>query len=269
MARTISQIVGLMEAAHAAEPSLSPLNNTSATARWRLIYYVVATVIFGFEVLMDRLKAEVEEIRDASIPGTVEWYRLKAFDWQNGHAVVLVSGRPGYAVDDPASRIVARSAVLELPTGGLIVKVAKASGGVLSALNSTELASIVGYYREIHFAGTPVAVLSQNADVIKITGTVYHDGTLATSDVAAAIDVALKAYLAGRPFNGRVRYAEILAVLMAVAGVSDISGMAVLVDAGGGFLPIGREHQPQSGWYILDTASSTFMNITWVADVQL
>lgn len=269
MARKIAQIVGLMEAAHAAEPSLSPLNNTSATARWRLIYYVVASAIFAYEVLMDKLRAEVEEIRDASVPGTVEWYRLKAFDWQNGHPVILVAGRPGYAVDDPASRIVARSAVLELPTGGLIVKVAKASSGGLSALNSTELASIVGYYREIHFAGTPVAVLSQNADVLKITGTVYHDGTLAASDVSAAIDVAIKNYLAARPFNGRIRYAEIMAEIMAVAGVSDLLAMAVLVDAGGGFLAIGREHQPQSGWYILDTASSTFTNITWVADVQL
>lgn len=269
MARSINQIMSLMLAAHQAEPGLAPLNNTSATSRFRLFYYVVAATIYASEVLMDRLKGEVEAIRDAAVPGTVEWYRLKAFDWQNGHAVVMVAGKPGYAVDDPAARLVARSAVLELPTGGLIIKLAKASGSTLSALSSTELASIAGFYREIHFAGTAVSVLSQNADLFKVSASVYHDGTLSVATVATAIDAVLEAYLGSRPFNGRIRYAEVLQTMMSAPGVTDVTNLQVSVDAGAGHVPIGREYQPQSGWFELDSSSPTISNVTWVADVQL
>lgn len=261
--------MGLMLAAHQAEPALAPLSNTSATSRFRLLYFIIAGTIYAFEVVMDKLKADVEAIRDAAVPGTVEWYRLKAFDWQNGHSVVMLAGKPGYAVDDTAARLVARSAVLELPAGGLIIKVAKATGTTLSALTSTELASLTGFYREIHFAGTPISVLSQNADLVKVTGTVYHDGTLAVATVATAIDKALEGYLGSRPFNGRIRHSEVIATIMAVAGVTDVTSLSVMVDAGGGHAPIGREYQPQSGWFKLDAAAPTLTNLIWNADVQL
>lgn len=268
MARTLKQIQDGMVAAHNADTDLAPLNNSSATARWRLIYFVVAASIHLYEVMMDALRLELEAIRDESIPGTVEWYRRKAFEWQNGHSLLMIDGRPSYAVDDPVARIIARSAVLETPTGGLLIKVAKDNGGVLQALTGGELGSITGFYREIHFAGTPVALLSQNADLLRISGQLWFDATMDPAALATAAEAAVAAYLGGLPFNGRIRQTEVMAAILAVDGITDAASLLVETNPGAGWIALTREAVPVSGWLILDASYPFLTAITWNADVR-
>jgi hypothetical protein len=265
MARSISEIQASMAATRAELAALGHISTPSATGILRLIEYVVAVGIWVHETLWDRFAGEIADTIRNQPPGTPEWYAQQALAFQLGdEVVVLESGKAGYEVPLPAydpKRIIARAAVRETSVGKVSVKVAGygPTPGSLQPLSPTQLAALARYFDRVRFAGTPMQLGSFEADRLRVYGTVYHNVMLAQSDARAAVQQAIRAYLANIPFDGRLQLSRLVDAVQAVEGIKDFVVSKWQVRAG--FVvspPLGRDYDTQAGYvYAEDGAGLT------------
>ena len=263
MARTIQMIVDEMVAAKNADTRLNDLNSVSATALWRLMFYVVAVVIFMTDSLYAKLKVELEAIRDSAVPGTPAWYRTKALEWQDGHVLQVVDGVISYPTLDVSARAIKRAAITEQSDGTILIKVAKAA----APLNPAQIASVAAYFRQIHFAGTIYGVISLNADKIRVFGHVYFDPQVGEPATMANIEAKVVEYLASLPFNAAIHVSKVTDYIQSAIGVEDVDNITCTVDSGTGFLPVNRTMIPLSGWLELDTVQLISVTLTLHSNV--
>ena len=210
MARTINEIFREMVAAKEAEPTLAQLSSNSATALWRLLFYVVASAHWLIESLFDLHGSEVDERIRAQRPHTLGWYRQTALDFQFGKEFMPDlteydnSGLTADEIDE--QRIVRKCAVnpadMDRPT--LIVKVAKADG----KLTGEELIAFTAYMDAKADAGVNIETISKDPDRLVLLMVIRYDAMAMDSDGNRLIDgrrpvedVAIE-YLASLPFNG-------------------------------------------------------------------
>src|SRR6185369_17612423 len=103
---------------------------------------------------------------------------------------------------------------------GLTIKVAKGITGSESALSSIELTQFNTYMQKVKFAGTALNIISLNADQLKITATVYHNGIYSTSVMQTNVFAAIEEFLTtGLTFNGNLLVNQLIEKVLAVQGV--------------------------------------------------
>lgn len=256
MARTLAEIEQVILDAKAAEPELDALNSTSKLAIWRLWVKVVALAHLVFETLLDIRLDEIRAAARSVVAGTDAWYASRMLEFQYGYSLIHERGRLFYLVDDPGSRIIAKVAT-KTSVGVLLIKVAKDVSGELVKLTDAEKVAVDSYINEIKFAGTNHLLISQDPDLVKLTGMkVYYDGKLILNDVKTAVEQAINDYLRNIFFNGFLNvnaFRDAVELLFGVIGGPDIP-MIECKSATGNYVLVTREYNPDSGYFKIDPA---------------
>jgi hypothetical protein len=237
MARTIDQIFASMTAAKDADARLAGLTSTSATAIWRLLFYVVAVATWAHETLWDAFVKEVNAIVAKAPPGTPGWWADQLLAFQEGYSLKVINNVITYDTDDPAARIITRATANVASDGKLVLKVARAgtTPDTLQALSDAQKAEATAYLRRRGFAGIKFELVSLNADRLKLRATVYYDGQLALDGAAGLrvqVAAALRAALATLPFDGALLQSTLEDAIQSVEGVQDVAIVEVVTRSG-------------------------------------
>jgi hypothetical protein len=280
MARTVQEVYAAIVADKDSRPELAALTSTSATALWRLWCYVVAVAIVVHEQLWDVFKAEVEDIANRAIPGSLRWYADRAREFQFGFNLAFDPATYRYFYLDTASdaaiaaRIVAQVSVQEVFTSnftGVRVKVAKAAGEELEPLDTDELNTFTTYMQRIRFAGVAMDFVSQNPDDVRANLRLYYDGTVPLLTIQERVETALQQYLKGIPFDGLLNRNRFIDALQFTEGVRDVEVLSLAAKPNGSSIwsEVIRQYAPASGYYQLgdfDTNPATDVVITYIAE---
>lgn len=277
MARTIQQIYddmieikdlsgplsGLQPASDTFINLMSALNSRAKVAIWRLIFYIVAVAIHTHEVFVEVLIARYR-------PGTIPWYREKCLEFQLGDPLLYQSGVYVYSLINESNRIVTHAVAIEKANGTLLIKVAKGTSPTLSPLTTTEKNAFLAYFHLIKFAGTIVELVSENADVVKLSYRVFYDPLLIASDGTSVLNPSEKPvhnginiFLAELSFGGVLRLEELDQAIRSIPGVKNI--VRVSAYAKYGVLPYSNiettynhSYEPFAGYMkVSDTAGET------------
>lgn len=269
MARSIATINSEILAAKEADTELQNINSTSATAIWRLWAWVTAAVIFSVESMFDLFKVELTTLLQSQKPGTLQWYQSMCREFQYGDDLVWVDGKYLYQVIDPAKQIIAQCSVSE-GNSGLVVKIAKESGGELEQLLLDEEVAFKTYLSKRKYAGTKVSPVNSSANKLWIQATVIYDPLLLHADGTLIIgglrpvDAAITTFLRNLPFSGILRRSAIMDAIQKVPGVIDCR-ISLLQSKYGlnAYQEIVINQIPESGYFKIDTAHPLNTNITY------
>lgn len=229
MARKTEEIIEEMLVLKNNHTVLSNLSG-SASAIWRLFFFIVASAIRTLELLFDLLKKEINGIIDLLKPHTTRWYANKAKLFQYGDNLMTDSDRyDNTAKTDEQlkiAQIVAYSAVVDLGKAGLIVKLAKESGSDLAPLSDQELTAFRDYMARIKDAGVFAEIISKEADRLRLSLIVHYnplvlnsEGQRLDGEKLTPVADAIRDYLKNLPFNGILALAYLVDALQAVEGV--------------------------------------------------
>ena len=260
-AATEASLVGLAPNPDSAAQLAASLSSGSKVDIHRLVMRLFAYAAKLQQDLFDLFKVEVENLAKDGHYGTVRWFVSRAKRFQFGHALVFTDLDAGYAVDDPAARIVTHSAVVEL-ANQVTVKVAKAAGTGLQPLTPEELLAINDYFQELR-PPVQVMVITAPADRIKLIGSVVYDGQTGMAAVQASVNLALRNYLKRLDFGGVVRVTELKAAILSAPGVVDVRLTNVEVRTTGPWVNVPRIHYTYAGHAEIDTSSPISSTLTW------
>lgn len=252
MARTREAIQSEMLQRIANTPELTVYNSSSKTALFRLITYVVSWGIFTLESLFDVHKEEVETTIATRRPGTPAWYAEITKEFQLGDDLILVDNVPQYETIDEAKRIVTRVAYKE-NAGTLTLKVAKGEVGATEPLSDQELTQLETYLDKRKYAGTPISLVSLNADRLRLMAEIFYDGIYDLATIQESVKNALNSYMENLRFDGLVLRSEIIEAVKAVPGVIDIDINDLTVMEGANPNEVDRAHETASGYIIEET----------------
>jgi hypothetical protein len=244
------EIYNEMIAQKAATPELNALSSNSPTANWKAICRFFAGQLSRFWTLVEQSKIELLAIVDARQAGTIEWYRYQILNWQRGHEMRFIGSAYRYETIDPEARIVAKCAVEET-RNALLIKVAQMDNNVLKPLTINDLNALRAYASRVKFAGTRLSIVSHRADLVTGIVTIHHNPELNGLNTSIRCTAALKEALNRHEFNGRLRLSAIVDLLQSVRGVSDVSGLNIVIDSGVGTFDVQREYIARSGYFEL------------------
>ena len=253
--------------------------NTSKVAVWRLLFFIMAFCIMGFEVLMDAFTNTVDKQISEMKAHRTSWYRNMAKAFQDGFALLDDSDQfdPSSSDTDPeASKIVKYSAVTETTVDNkrvLLLKIATLTGTDLVPLDTTPLAAFTAYMNTIKDAGVPLVIYNQVADLLMCRVTVYYnpillDGNGLRTDAAGypVQDAAIN-YPLTLEFDGEFINAGFIDALQACYGVSRRKVTLVTIErktGSGNWQSVVSSFIPDAGYCKFDVNG---LNITYKADV--
>jgi len=223
MARTIKEISDSILADIAT--NIPQLNSQSKVAIYRLLADIVATCIWAHEKLWDLFWAEVEQRIQAAVPGTVAWLHNACLTFQYGDNLELIGDKYSYSIIDSDKQIIKRCAIVEAG-GRVIIKVARLNNDIPEELSSDQLSAFKWYIRNIKFAGIKTAIISQPADMLKLSYKVYYDpsvltssGELITEPGTYPVADAINNYLASIVFDGKFNMTASVDAIQTAQGV--------------------------------------------------
>lgn len=269
MANAATQEAALAELAPSPDTTAqlqSELSSGSKVAIHRLFMWLFAYASKLQQDLFDRFRVEVDELAKDGHYGTRRWFVSRAKRFQLGHVLQFTELDAGYAVDDPAARIVTHAAVVEL-ANRVIVKVAKAAGTGLAKLTPEELVAVNDYFQELR-PPVQVSVLTADADRLRIFGQVIVDGQLPLSGVQAEVMYHLGVYLRTLAFGGAVRVTDLKQAMLEAAGVVDVRIDRVEVRTTGPWVLIPRIYHTYAGHAVIDPAFAPTAIMTWPVGLQ-
>lgn len=285
MARTVNEIYGVMVAAKEATPELAGLTSNSATAIWRLIFFIAATAIAIVEALAEVAARDLDQLATELIAGTLQWYARETLLYQFGDTLTYnpATGRYEYLIIDPDKRVVELSAASEDGTGAVTVKAAKVDDvtSIAEPLSVAELNGLIAFWELNKFAGTNLTVISQAADKLEVGYRIRYDGQvlsdtgeLLTEAGVFPVEDAINAYLlefGETNFNGVFQLELMTDAVQAARGVA--SATATLAtgrtwDDGASFDILGDPDQNYltvAGYMVVDPAFPLSTTMTYVA----
>ena len=266
---TMSSLTDLQPAIDNSQNLLADLSSTSKVAIWRLWAFLTATAIWAHENLWDLFKAEIQAIVDAAVPGTSPWYRDQALAFQYGDSLIYLNNKFQYFLIDPTKQIVTRAAIADRG-GQIIIKVAKGTTTPIKLDDTpgTELDAFKSYIQDIKFAGTNIAIISRDADLLKISYDVYYDPLITKAVVQVNVEAAINAYIGNLPFDGYLILTKLTDAIQAAVGVVN----PVITDAQAkyGLLPyspIVVKYNANAGYLSIDPAFPLATQINYIANV--
>ncbi|TAE33331.1 MAG: hypothetical protein EAZ92_00650 [Candidatus Kapaibacterium sp.] len=275
MARSIDFHFQTIVAAVAADPVLSTrLTSTSKVAIWRLFAYVVATVAFGYETIVDQGKAFIELLVNNRATGTEGWLVAETYKFQYGDTLELINGVITYAdtISEAAiaKQIIKRASFSEDEPSEYFLKVAKedANGNPIP-LTTLELQALIAYWQKKKYPGVNFETISKYPDKLKVNITIYRNPQVLDSVLTPQIETAIKNYLKAIPFNGEFltnRFTDYIQEVPNVEDIAVIGQLQVRYNNGPGendytaFQPIGRKWKTKSGHMKLDEFTVNYLS---------
>ena len=279
MARTISEIYDELIAAKESQPdltTLTPLSETSddlksdltsnsTVAIWRLWLWIVAVGSHTVELLIDKHRFEVETFVANKEWGTLAFLRQKALEYQHGYSLTFNGSQYVYSTIVPAAKIIERAAVV-VSGQQIQFKVAKLTvTGLPEKLTTGEIASFTSYIDGLVYAGTQFAVISDDADDVKLDLEIVFDPLVLSNDGSLVIDATtfpvidtINDFISNLPFNGVLNLTRLIDSLQQIDGVVDpVLNSASAKFGGFGYSPIDKNLIPFAGHAILDETNST------------
>lgn len=212
MARTVEEIKSKILVNIASNPVLSALTNTSVTAIYSLLAYIVAVAINLHEQIVDGVFAEIKQYIAAMKPHTTRWYATMGKNFMFGYSLPVDTDKydtTGLTDEEiEAAKIVKYIAVIE-GNRSLLIKIAKDVAGEITVFNTLEQEAFTEYIKRIKDAGIQIDIRSEEPDDIKLKYKIYYDPLILdfegkrldfTNDTPCL--ETLKNYLKNLPFNG-------------------------------------------------------------------
>lgn len=224
MARSIATIQKQITDAVAADAVLgTKLTSTSKRAIWRLWTFITAVSVNVLEQAIDVMTAIIEAIVATGAPGTPTWLQAQVFKFQYSattpQVAQLINFAVVYPVVDATLRIITRCSVTTDVNNTVTIKVAK--GEPPAALAALELSALQSYIQLQGVAGVSYNCISNDPDRLYVQADVYYVG-LYSSVIQTNVIAAINSYIAGIPFNGRIKVSDLELAIKAVAGVEDV-----------------------------------------------
>ena len=168
MARTIDTIFNEMITQKRENTALASLTSSSATAIWRLMFYVVAFAIYVHETLWDEYRNEVNTAIDEMIPHRPKWYRDKTLAFMKNKTLIPDTDQydtSEMSEDDiEAARVVKHATANESNQSSLLViKVAGVDQNdptKRAPIGNAEALQLAAYLQEIKDAGLACWIIS-------------------------------------------------------------------------------------------------------------
>lgn len=177
-----------------------------------------------FEQLLDQYQLVIQELISAGTPNTYAWIQQAVLNFQYSASVPQIAVLnmttlvPGYAILNPALRIITQCAVVPntaLP-GSILIKCAV--GG--TPLTTPQVAALNSYLLTIM---PPIhwTVISVNPDLLMTGATIYYNGQYNLTFITTNVVAAINNYLSSLPFNGTVILSDLVKAVKSVQGVND------------------------------------------------
>jgi len=268
---TFSYLSELQPNVESYQTFLQSLTSQSKVAVWRLMCYLTALAVWTHEKLIDVQTKEVEQRALDVVPGSVRWYRDISLLWQDGDPLVWDGKKYVYSPVNINNRLVEYAAAFE-SNNQVIVKVAKNNGSdIPAALSAAEKLRFEAYLNLAKYAGTNTDVISQTADTVNITATIFYNplvldstGILIEDGVSTPIEDAIDNYiydLGTVNFNGKFRIIDLVDALQDAEGFVNVTFATV-----GAVLPAvvniltatGQEYQSVAGHMAINTLTLTY-----------
>lgn len=229
MSRTLNTIYKEAVAERNKRLELSEFSSDSKLSILNGMTWVVATVIYSFETILDIFAYDISETINKRINGTPDYYARALLQYQKGDELtVREDGLAfGYASVDESKRIITQVSYEESTDdvnldSKLVLKVATGEKGNLSAIAADELVQIRIYLNRIKFAGTRVEVTSLPGDLLVPRLSVYWDGAVPEAEVYDNIEAALNEYMMNIDFNAGIYVSKVIAAIRSAAHVTDV-----------------------------------------------
>ncbi|WP_297096363.1 hypothetical protein [uncultured Draconibacterium sp.] len=255
MARTTQEIYdGLVAKKNEQIPELSD----SQSAEWRLWLWVFAYGVYLFELVLDLLKSDVENLLSNKQAGSLIWYIDKAKEFQlNDSLVVNSKGILSYAVIDEEKQIVKHASATE-QDGELLLKVAKYDDNgdlVPLSLTNGEFLHFQRYIENVKFAGTSISITTLDADIINYDITVYYDPAYLPEAVEQAVIANLDAFRLELDYEGYFYPSDFVKAITSVPGVKTVKVNALTGTQGVDTEAIDVSYLVKAGYYNFDEAA--------------
>jgi len=271
---TFSELDALVPNPDDAQTFLDDLTTPSKVSIWRLHYWVMATAVWLHEVLFDKHKEEIEAIAASVVPGTLRWYVDQALEYQHGDVLTWDGEKFVYDPIDEAAMIVKRAAALEVGSQ-VRIKVAKLVADVPAKLSAPEKDAFSAYMNLIKFAGTDLAVISEDADLLWIKYKVYYDplvmaadGSLISDAAVFPVEDAINNFISNLYFNGTLDLTLLTDAVQQAEGV--VSPFLTQAKAKYGLLPYStftEFYEAFAGYMEIDPAHPLSTEITYEPSV--
>lgn len=229
MSRTIKEIYYQGVAERNSRLELKEFSSDSKLSILNGMMWVVASMVYSFEILLDVFAVDISTVINKRINGTPSYYANALLQYQKGdELVVREDGLAfGYGTLDESKRIITQVSYIESTDdlnldSKLILKVATGTKGNLSAISPEELVPIHSYMNKLKFAGTRIEVISSKGDVLIPKVTVYYDGSVMESEILDSIEKELKAYLMDIDFDSAIYVSRVIAVIRQAEHVTDV-----------------------------------------------
>lgn len=273
---TMAQLNALQPSIDNTQTLLTDLKSTSRVARWRLIFWVVATGYYAIDVLFDLFKIELLAVLEKSKFGTLPWYISKAKAFQLGDALVTVKLFTDYATVDESAQIV-KLASAQAAEGRISLKIAKLVSNVPTPLSSLEFAAFKAYMQAVKPPTVNIDYINAAADQLQLTLDVVYDANLlsATGELLSTpgtyplndkVDEYLKSFASEAGFNSYYELMRAQDVMQQSTGVVSVYIVnAKARDGSNPFTTFTQRYNPKSGHIIIDP--STPITVTYTANV--
>jgi len=207
---------------------LNDLTTQSKVGAWRLFFFIISVAIWTHENLFDLFQEEIEDRAAEIISGTPVWYRDQTLIFQNGDSVEWNGTRYQYLVYDETKQIIKRAAVFVVGNQVRIKAAKLNTSGSPEKLTTAEKDALTTYINRIKFAGTNIAVISHDPDLLKIGYDVYYDplilnsnGELITDETIKPVEYAINSYIQNLPFDGILNLTKLTDQIQSANGVVD------------------------------------------------
>lgn len=270
---TFTTLNGLQPAIDDTQTFLDDLDSTSKVARWRLIFWVVATCVYSFEVAVDLAIMIMESLAKKSRFGTIPWYVNEALLFQYGDTLVYVNNEYQYPTINIANQIVKRAAVEE--NGNTInVKVATLVGGVITPLSLGQKAAVEAYFDKKKPAGSDVVIISDPSDELRLFVKAYFDpqlldntGQLISNPGIYPLHDAINNFISNlnvSNFNGRLELCDLVDAMQKAIGITSAYVTSASARYGANpYVPFTERYQSNAGHLVIDNAFPLTSTVTY------
>lgn len=201
----------------------------SAVSLESILLYIVAACCHVVEVMIDRMRTDVDEKISRAVVASVPWYYKVARAFQYGDAMVFDEATQQYVYSrvDEQKQVVRYVAVRDRGTS-IQVLASGEKGGRPVVLQDDVLTAFKQYLNRVKIAGVVIAVRSLPADYVSIEARVTIDPlTINTrgmriADGSYAVEDAIDRYLANIVYGGTFNKTKLVDAIQAVEGVTDV-----------------------------------------------
>lgn len=190
-----------------------------------MMTYVMSSLIYVFEDMLDVFLADASKVLDTRTNGTPKYYVFMAKQFSRGCTVTMNEDGTGIDVIDNGNPKLIQYASYETVnvSNGIVLKVCKDNSGAIVPLSQQELNEFTNYIKEILFVGASVVVRSVPADLLTPKIRIIYDETMVSADDALAnIKEAIDNYAKGLTYDDYVYQSAIIDAIQGAFGILDV-----------------------------------------------